>query len=145
MTGWALGTLLGLGTLAVATVFGLLWRSRQGRIQEPSRGRIPAGTALPGLVLCRVDSAAAVTLLQLSTPVCARCPQARALISELAAGTPGIGHAEIDLAEHPKLATELGVRSTPTVLAVSHTGHELFRVTGVPRRTELLSALQSHL
>ncbi|MGH3932966.1 MAG: thioredoxin family protein [Pseudonocardiaceae bacterium] len=135
MSGWALG----LGTLVVATVFGLLWRHRQGRVQAP------AGTALSGLVLCRIDSVAAVTLLQLSTPMCARCPQARALLSELAAGTPGIGYTEIDLAEHPELATELRVRSTPTVLAVSRTGHELFRVTGVPRRAELLTALQSHL
>ncbi|MGH3937068.1 MAG: thioredoxin family protein [Pseudonocardiaceae bacterium] len=135
MTGWALG----LGTLAVATVFGLLWRRRQGRVQAP------AATALPEQVLRRVDSAAEVTLLQLSTPICARCPQARALLSELAAETSGIGHAEIDLAEHPRLAAELGVRSTPTVLAVSRAGNELFRVAGVPCRAELLSALQPHL
>ena len=143
------GLALALGTLAVATVFGLLWQRRQGRIQGQGQvqapGTVPVGTALPGLVLSRVVTAGAVTLLQLSTPMCARCPQARALLSELAAEIPGVGHAEINLAEHPKLAAELGVRSTPTMLAISRTGHELFRVAGVPRRAELLSALQSHL
>lgn len=133
------GLALGLVTLAVATLFGLRWRRRQGRVQ------VPAAAMLPGPVLCRVDNATAVTLLQLSTPVCAQCPQARALLSELAATTPGVGHAEIDLAEHPELAGELGVRSTPTTLVVSRGGHELFRVAGVPRRGELLGALQPHL
>lgn len=144
------GLTLALGTLAVATMFGLGWRHRQGRIQRKRRAQLWQGTvqgemALPGLVLGRLDSAAVVTLLALSTPMCTRCPQARALISELAAELPGVEHIEIDLTEHPTLAAELGVRSTPTMLAISPTGHELFRVAGMPRRAELLSALQSHL
>lgn len=133
------GLVLALGTLTVATWFGLRWRRRQGGVQTLAR------TTLAEPVLRRVDNAAAVTLLQLSTPLCARCPQARALLSELAAVTPEVGYAELDLAEHPELASELEVRSTPTTLAVSRAGHELFRVAGVPRRAELLSALQPHL
>ncbi|MGH3940474.1 MAG: thioredoxin family protein, partial [Pseudonocardiaceae bacterium] len=89
--------------------------------------------------------AAAVTLLQLNTPVCARCPQARAVLGEVAAATAGVRHAELDLAEHPELAGRLGIRSTPTTLVLSRTGQELFRVTGVPHRADLLSALQPHL
>ncbi|MGH3913207.1 MAG: thioredoxin family protein [Pseudonocardiaceae bacterium] len=138
------GLALVLGTLAVATWFGLRWRRRQGRVQTLARTTLAAAT-LAEPVLRRIDGAAAVTLLQLSTPICARCPQARALLSELAAVTPGVGYAEIHLAEHPELAGELGVRSTPTTLAVSPAGRELFRVAGVPRRAELLSALQPHL
>ncbi|HEU0127050.1 MAG TPA: thioredoxin family protein [Pseudonocardiaceae bacterium] len=137
MTGWELG----LGTVVAATMFGLVWRRRQGRVQVG----FDAAAGLPEPVLCGLDRAAAVTLLLLTAPVCARCPQARALLSEVAATTPGIRHAELDLAMHPELAAELGVRSTPTTLVVSRTGHELFRVAGVPRRAELLSALQPHL
>ncbi|MFN2494624.1 MAG: thioredoxin family protein [Pseudonocardiaceae bacterium] len=135
------GLELGLGTVVAATLFGLFWHRRQGRVQVG----VDAAAGLPEPVLCRLDRAAAVTLLLLTAPVCARCPQARALLSEVAAATPGIRHAELDLAVHPELATELGVRSTPTTLVVSRTGHELFRVAGVPRRAELLSALQPHL
>ncbi|MGH3793576.1 MAG: thioredoxin family protein [Pseudonocardiaceae bacterium] len=139
MTGPELGLWLALGTLLVATLFGLYWHSRQGRV------RAPGMTTLPGPVLAQLDDTAAVTLLQLSTPICARCPQARALLSELATATPGVRHAELDLAEHPELANRLGVRSTPTTLVISHSGQELFRVAGVPRQAELRTALQPHL
>jgi thiol-disulfide isomerase/thioredoxin len=135
------GLWLGLGTVLTATLFGLFWRGRQGRVRagaEPVSG-------LPEPVLDRLDRAATVTLLLLTGPLCARCPQARALLSEVVAATPGVRHAELDLAAHPELAAELGVRSTPTTLVVSRTGQELFRVRGVPRRTELLGALQPHL
>jgi thiol-disulfide isomerase/thioredoxin len=135
------GLWLGLATMVAATLFGLFWRRRQGRLQTGA----DTAPGLPEPVLGRLDRAATVTLLLLTAPVCARCPQARALLSELVAVTPGVRHAELDLGAHPELATELGVRSTPTTLVVSRTGQELFRELGIPRRTELLSALQPHL
>lgn len=131
---------LGFGTLTLATVVGLLWRSRQGRVRQPRRS-----AALPEPVLHLLDDSAAVTLVALGSPVCARCPQARAVLSELVATTPGVRLAELDLGEHPHLADQLGVRSTPTTLVLCRTGRELMRITGVPRRAELLSALQPHL
>lgn len=135
-----LGLALGLATLIVATLVGLLWRSRQGRVRAARR----KATVLPEPVLRQLDGAE-VTLLQLNSPICARCPQARAVLGELAEATPGVKHAQLDLAEHPELASELGVRATPTTLVFSPEGEELFRVAGVPRRDELLSALQPHL
>lgn len=132
-----------VATLALATLVGMAWRHRQGRVRAPVNP--PAGAELPGPVLHLVDRTAAVTLLQLNSPVCARCPQARAVLGELAEATDGLGHTQLDLAEHPDLAGELKVRSTPTTLVLSRSGTELFRVTGVPRPAELLSALQPHL
>lgn len=134
-----------LGTVAVAAVLGLAWRARQGRVRPP-RGRrsgVPAG-AVPAPVWARLNGSA-VTLLMLSAPVCALCPQARVVLGELAAAMDGLGHAELDLAEHPELAADLGVRSTPTVLALDSAGRELFRVVGVPRRADLLAAVAPHL
>lgn len=139
MMGWGFG----LGTMIASTLFGLFWQHRQGRVRLGSPVDPVAG--LPEPVLGRLDRTAAVTLLLLTAPVCTRCPQARAALSELAAATPGVRHAELDLAGHPELAAELGIRSTPTTLVVSRTGNELFRIVGVPRRAELLSALQTHL
>lgn len=133
-----------LGSLAVAVVLGLVWRARQGRIRRAA-GSPPSGAVLPKAVLAAVGPHDGVTLLMLSAPVCARCPQARAMLAALAAGTPALRFAELDLGAHPELAAELGVRSTPVTLAVSRTGRELFRVIGVPRRTELLDALTPHL
>lgn len=138
MTGWWLA----LVVIAVAATFGLIWQARQGRVRAAAGMGPPT---LPEQVLRRADAVAAVTLLQLTTPICARCPQARALLGELAAATPGVRHTELDLAEYPELAGLLGVRSTPTTLAIGRSGHELFRVVEVPRRDKLLSALQPHL
>lgn len=131
-----------LGTLALVTLVGLAWRHREGRVREPARA---PDTALPEPVLRQVDETAAVTLLQLSTPACARCPQARSVLGALADGTPGVRLAQLDLAEHPELAGALKVRTTPTTLVLSPDGEELFRVAGVPRQAELLSALRPHL
>lgn len=140
--GVALELGIAMGTIALATLLGLSWRHREGRVRAPGRA---TGTALPEPVLRRLDETAAVTLLQLNSPVCARCPQARVVLGELADATPGVRHAQLDLADHPELAHELKVRSTPTTLVLSRTGEELFRVAGVPRQDELLSALQPHL
>lgn len=136
------GTWLAVLVMAVAAAFGLLWRARQGRVRTAPGMEL---ARLPEQLLRQVDAEAAVTLLQLTTPICARCPQARALLGELAAATPGVRHTEVDLAQSPELASLLGVRSTPTTLAVGRSGYELFRVNGVPHREELLSALQPHL
>lgn len=136
------GLWLALGVMVTAAAFGLVWLARQGRVRAVPGVGPPV---LPEQVLRQVDAEAAVTLLQLTTPVCARCPQARAVLGDLAAATQAVRHTELDLAQYPELAGLLGVRSTPTTLVVARSGHELFRVTGVPRREELLSALQPHL
>lgn len=132
-----------LVTLVLATVVGMTWRYGQGRVRAPANHA--AAATLPEQVLRLVDPTAAVTLLQLNSPVCARCPQARTVLGELARATDGVRHTQIDLAEYPELADELKVRSTPTTLVLSGGGEELFRVTGVPRPAELRSALQQHL
>ena len=65
------GMWLALMVIATAGAFGLLWRARQGRVRSASKLPPPV---LPEQVLHRVDAEAAVTLLQLTTPICARCP-----------------------------------------------------------------------
>jgi thioredoxin-like negative regulator of GroEL len=135
------GLWLALVVMAIVAVWGLAWQARQGRLRVAS-GLEPV---LPEQVLRHLDADAAVTLLQLTAPICARCPQAHAVLAELAAAARGVRHTELNLAEHPELAHLLRVRSTPTTLAVARSGQELFRVIGVPRREDLLSALQPHL
>jgi thioredoxin-like negative regulator of GroEL len=135
------GLWLALLVMALAAVFGFVWQARQGRLRVAPE----LEPVLPEQVLRHLDADAAVTLLQLTTPICTRCAQAHAVLAELAAAARGARHTELDLAQHPELADLLGVRSTPTTLAVARSGRELFRVTGVPRREELLSALQPHL
>jgi hypothetical protein len=67
------------------------------------------------------------------------------LLSDLAARTDGLHHAELDVTDRPELARELSILRTPTTLAISGDGAELLRVGGVPKRDELLAALAPHL
>jgi len=134
------GALVLVGTLVLATVAGLVLKARNGRVR--SRETVVSGLPEDVRALVRPGG---VTLVQLSTTFCAPCRHARVLLSDLAARTEGLHHAELDLTERPDLARELSVLRTPTTLAVDERGTELLRVGGVPRRDQLLSALQPHL
>lgn len=136
------GALVALGTLLVATVLGFALRARDGRVRR--RGDDTAAQ-VPAEVRAALDADARVTLVQLSTTFCAPCRQTRVLLSDLAARTDGLAHADIDLTDRPELAKALSVLRTPTTLAVDSRGVELLRVGGVPKRENLLAALAPHL
>jgi thiol-disulfide isomerase/thioredoxin len=132
-----------LGALVLATAIGFLQRAVAGRVRR--RRAVAAPAPLPGRVADALDPDAAVTLVQLSTTFCAPCRHTRALLSAVAAGTPGLHHADLDVTDTPEVATGLGVFRTPTTLAYSADGRELLRVSGVPRKADLLDALRPHL
>jgi len=132
------GVLVLVATLALATVAGLAMKSRNGRV------RVAAASTLPSDIQA-VLAPAGVTLVQLSTTFCAPCRHTRVLLSDLASRTDGLHHTELDLTDRPELARELSVLRTPTTLAIDGSGTEVLRVGGVPKRDELLAALQPHL
>jgi len=122
--------------LAVATVVGLVLRARAGKVR--AAGGATDGWALAGRI---PETGQRVLLLQLSSPVCAPCRQTAAALDGFAARTAGVVHVEVDVAEHPDVARALHVLRTPTTVAFDRAGGELLRVAGVPRVTELASAL----
>jgi thiol-disulfide isomerase/thioredoxin len=129
-----------IGTLAIATLAGLLMRSRSGRLR--TGGGATEGWRLAG---ARPGDGDRVLLLQLSSPVCTPCRQTAAVLADLARRRPGVVHREIDVAEKPGIARELGVMRTPTLVAFDRHGAELLRVTGVPRAAELEERLAPQL
>src|SRR2546421_7364518 len=139
------GVLVLIGTLVLASVAGLVLRTRDGRIRGVGRVPEPRATGLPEDVRRVLDPDAAVTMVQLSTTFCAPCRQARRLLADLASHTEALHHAELDLTHRPDLARALSVLRTPTTLAVDSRGTELLRVGGVPNRDILLQALRPHL
>ena len=134
------GLLAVVGALAAATVLGLVLRARSGRVR--TTGAAMHGWALAGRAPAAADR---VLLLQLSSPICTPCRQTAAVLEELAADTAGVVHIEVDVAERPDVARTLHVMRTPTTVAFDRTGAELLRVSGVPRATELTSALATAL
>jgi thiol-disulfide isomerase/thioredoxin len=127
----ALGAAL-LVTLAVA----LLMRARDGHVRVGAGGS--GGWALAEHAPSGPDR---VLLLQLSSPVCTPCRQTAAVLTQLTDQTPGLVHVELDVADRPDVARELGVMRTPTVVAFDRDGAELLRVSGVPRTGDLLAGV----
>jgi thiol-disulfide isomerase/thioredoxin len=128
------------GTLALATVVGLVLRARSGRLRA-------GGAATGGWRLAGTEPKAGdrVLLLQLSSPVCTPCRRTAAVLTDLAGRRDGLVHLEVDVAERPDVARELGVMRTPTVVAFDRGGAELLRVSGVPRAAELEERLAPEL
>src|ERR1700759_666681 len=114
---------------------------RAGRV----RTTMPRGTS--GWLLAHVapDPDDRVLLLQLSSPICTPCRQTATTLGALARERPGLRHGEVGVADEPDPARTLHVMSTPTTIAFARDGRELLRVSGVPRRQELLGALDSEL
>jgi thiol-disulfide isomerase/thioredoxin len=138
------------GLLVVATALGLLLRSRTGRARVISSGVSDASTVAD--LASREAFGTAATLLQFSTPTCARCPATARQLDAVAesksstAGGPGrVRRLEIDLAERPELARRFDVMQTPTVLLVDGTHTVRARFGGPPRQPELVAALDAVL
>ena len=70
-----------------------------------------------------------------STGFCAPCRRARHILERAVANTNVIV-TDINVADHPELAEQYDITSTPTLRALA-AGHELWRYVGVPTLAEL--------
>lgn len=127
-----------VGVLAVATVLGLVLRRRTGRARNTS------ALGADDLAADR-EYGTAATLVQFSTPTCARCPATRRQLDALADRHTGVRRIEVDLAERPELADRFHVMQTPTVLLLDARRTVRTRFGGPPRPAELAAALDSVL
>ncbi|TFD54918.1 thioredoxin [Cryobacterium sp. Hh7] len=132
----AIGLLLAL--LAGATVLGLFWRARQGRVTQIS-GQI----IRPADVAAATPFGAAATLLQFSTELCARCPGTRRLLGAVADSRPGVVHVDVDLTHRADLANRYSILQTPTTLILDGAGRVRARVGGAPNRAAIAAALDN--
>ncbi|MDP3952907.1 thioredoxin family protein [Microbacterium sp.] len=125
--------------VALAIVCGFVIRAQDGRRRSGGHLRVRAED-LAGRPL-----ASAATLVQFSTELCARCPQVRRLLGQIADEHADVAHMEIDLTNRNDLATRYHVLQTPTTFLVDGSGAVLSRWGGVPNRTAIDQALSSAL
>ena len=146
------GTLVAIVALALASVFGLWWRARDGRVIATAPADADADVSggdrevtAEDAALARLGVAAGtpVTLLQFSSAFCAPCRVARRICADLAGGRDGVAHLEVDAESHLDEVRALGVWRTPTVLVVDATGRIAFRLAGAPSRAGLAAAVDS--
>lgn len=136
------GVIVTAVVLVVATVGGLLWRRRDGRLRQVAPASASeSATLLPATL--GIAPSDGVLLLQFSSAVCAPCRAAHRICAEVAAGDPGVRHREVDAAEHLDAARELGIWRTPTVLVVDGAGRVVHRASGVPAKADLLAAVSA--
>ncbi|GAA3222884.1 TlpA family protein disulfide reductase [Dactylosporangium siamense] len=121
-------TIVVVALLAFATVVGLVYRARYGRLHAAG-GDLP-----PGLLAPARDT---VTLLHFSSATCAPCRQVRAVCADLAGGLDGVRHVELDADEHLDAVRDLGIWRLPTLLVVDRRGNIAQRTVGVPDRASL--------
>jgi thiol-disulfide isomerase/thioredoxin len=133
------GTLVILvGLVAVATVLGLVWRARTGRVRAIRPGA--DAVSIP-----EVSLAGRATLLQFSTEVCAPCVPTRRILGAIANETDGVAHVDLDLTHRPDLAARFNVLQTPTTLILDGAGIIRARIGGAPRAADVRAALDGIL
>jgi thiol-disulfide isomerase/thioredoxin len=135
------GLVVAVLVLLAATAFGLVRRSRDGRLRALRTDGADGPLQLTAHDLGQSLGDRA-TLVQFSTSFCATCPGTRRLLTEVADGTPGVRHVEIDAEERLDLVRRAEVMRTPTVLVLDRDGRVLRRASGPPTRAEVASALE---
>jgi thiol-disulfide isomerase/thioredoxin len=116
--------------LAVATLAGLVYRSRYGRLAATTRiAEVPAElvTREPG----------SVTLLHFSASTCAPCRQVRRVCASVADDNSRVRHLELDAETRLDAVRVLGIHRLPTLLVVDDRGRVARRTVGVPSRADL--------
>jgi thiol-disulfide isomerase/thioredoxin len=141
--------------LACATVFGLVWRSRNGRMRGPRAagsasarqaagpGDLAEAAAQPCVTEADLGSPLGerATLLQFSSSSCAPCRATRTLLADVAGQAEGVAHVEVNVDDRLDLVRLLDVRRTPTVFVLGPGGRIARRASGQPRRADVLAAV----
>ncbi|QGG43130.1 thioredoxin [Aeromicrobium yanjiei] len=81
------------------------------------------------------------TLVQFSSAFCSPCRATRVLLADIASKVDGVTTVEIDAEEHLDLVREMGIMRTPTVLVLDARGAVTTRASGLPRREQVMAAL----
>lgn len=81
------------------------------------------------------------TILQFSSAFCAPCRAAKVISGEVAALVPGVKHIDVDAESNLELVRKFNVMRTPTLFVLDKHGQVSARIAGVPRKNELLIAL----
>ena len=122
--------------LLISTLFGLLYRSKNGVIRKKRRLHI-SEAEFAGRYGSRI------TILQFSTTFCSQCRAAKSLISDVVKDQSDISYLEIDAESNLALVRKVDVRSTPTTIFLDKAGYEIARATGAPKRDQLQKVIAS--
>jgi thiol-disulfide isomerase/thioredoxin len=133
-----MGLVVLLVAVAAAIVIALVMRWKNGRFSAP----VPADVR-DRLTAKQIGAPLGerATMVQFSSAFCSPCRATRVLLTDVAAKVPGVVTVDIDAEEHLQLVRDLDIMRTPTVLVLDASGAVTTRASGLPRREQVLSAL----
>lgn len=130
--------LVAIGALLLASTVAYAWWSRrQGRVRH-----VAVAGALTRADL-GVPPGARGTVVVFSTPLCAKCPGTKAMLSRLLDDYEGVAQAEIDAAERLDIARRFDIMRTPTVLVLDANGVAVARMDGAPTPVQAREAIDA--
>ncbi len=132
------GAYVAVAALILATVFGLVWRRRDGVLRS-KEGTVPERFDPPAGLESEFGEKA--TLVQFSSAFCAPCRATRRILTEVADMVDGVSHVEIDAEAHLDLVRHLNIVRTPTVLVLDASRAIVRRGSGLPRKADIVAAL----
>jgi thiol-disulfide isomerase/thioredoxin len=132
------GVYVALGVLVLATILGLVWRSRNGALRESTKETAVERMAAADL---GTELGERATLVQFSSAFCAPCRATRRILTDVAGLVEGVSHVEIDAESHLDLVRRLNVMRTPTVFILNADGTIVRRGSGLPRKADIVAAL----
>ena len=123
----------------VATLAGWLLTRRSGNIREVhSESDQDADVYAADLGLSR----AGPTVVHFSAPWCGPCDRVRRVVDQVCDDLGDVAHVEVDLDANPQAARRFSVLSLPTTLIFDVDGRQRYRASGVPKASDLRSALE---
>ncbi|WP_227998314.1 thioredoxin family protein [Nocardia australiensis] len=137
-------TILVLIVLAALAV-GSLLRRRDGKLRAATVTE-PTESARADLLAAAGMTGSGPAVLHFSADWCGPCAAVRRVVSgvavELADSPNPPLDIEVDIDAEPALAKELNVLSLPTTFVFDIEGRERFRISGVPKSTDLRTAVE---
>ncbi|MEV6561205.1 thioredoxin family protein [Nocardia sp. NPDC051756] len=136
-------TILAVMLLAALAV-GVIVRRRDGKVRAATV--IETRSAKADLLASVGVTGSVPAVLHFSADWCGPCAAVRRVVADvtgqLAESAQPPLDIEVDIDAEPVLAKELNVLSLPTTFVFDSEGRERFRISGVPKVTDLRSALE---
>lgn len=125
-----------IAALVVAAVVAVATQWKNGRFAQVADARERLTSEQIGASLGE-----RATMVQFSSAFCSPCRATRILLTDIAAKVPGVATVDIDAEAHLQLVRDLDIMRTPTVLILDASGAVMTRASGLPRRDQVLAAL----
>ena len=149
---------LPIGILALTTVFGLYWRSQQGKLKTPAlEGNRISNEEISKIIRHKssfmvnsdllnqhqMQLGKNVTLLQFSSAFCSPCKATAHVISQIVQSMDDVVYIQVASEENLKLVEKFDIKSTPTVIFFNRDGIEVGRAVGIPTKEQVIISINA--